>query len=64
MRERRARRDVHWLDDDGMVACNPRDPEAAHRAEVADLRVGAGDAVTCAACITRMRFVSSTGRRT
>ena len=34
MRDRRTKRDVHALDDDGMVACNPRDREAAHRAEV------------------------------
>lgn len=55
MRDRRARRDVHGLDEDGMVACNPRDAEAAHRAEVADLRIASGAAITCRACLARLR---------
>jgi hypothetical protein len=31
------KRDRHFLDPDGMVACNPRDKEASHRAEVEDI---------------------------
>jgi hypothetical protein len=34
MRPSRRRRDLHFLDADGRVACNPRDSEAAHRAEM------------------------------
>jgi len=34
MRDTREKRDLHALDPDGMVLCNPRDREAAHRAEV------------------------------
>jgi hypothetical protein len=30
-RDRRQKRDLHSLDDEGMVLCNPRDREAAHR---------------------------------
>jgi hypothetical protein len=44
------KRDVHALDDDGHVLCNPRDPEAAHRADVGDLATGTGRDVTCAKC--------------
>lgn len=31
---KRPNQDLHLLDNDGMIACNPRDGEAAHRAEV------------------------------
>jgi hypothetical protein len=41
---------VHALDENGMVLCNPRDREAAHRADVGDIVIGAGDAVTCTKC--------------
>jgi len=33
-RDSRKKRDLHALNDDGMVLCNPRDKEAAHRAEM------------------------------
>ena len=49
-RDNRSRRDVHALDDDGNVLCNPRDKEAAHRAEVGDIAVGEGAEVTCSKC--------------
>jgi hypothetical protein len=35
------RRDVHALDEDGHVRCNPRDREAAHRADVGDIQTTA-----------------------
>jgi hypothetical protein len=45
------RRDVHLLDDEGAVACNPRDREAAHRADVGDIATTTDrDAVTCQRC--------------
>jgi hypothetical protein len=34
-----------------MVACNPRDREAAHRAEVEGIGMADRDAVTCKACL-------------
>ena len=47
----RSARDVHALDAEGMVACNPRDPEAAHRADVGDVRTTTDPpAVPCARC--------------
>jgi hypothetical protein len=49
-------RDVHALDDDGMVACNPRDREAAHRAEVTGILTSSDlRRVTCSNCLAAMR---------
>jgi hypothetical protein len=50
MPDRRTRRDLHFLDADGMVACNPRDREAAHRAEVEGIATTTASAVTCKKC--------------
>ena len=33
-RDKRQKRDLHAFTEDGMVVCNPRDKEAAHRAEM------------------------------
>lgn len=50
------RRDVHAVNDDGMVACNPRDREAAHRAEMAGLLTSSDrQRVTCSKCLAAMR---------
>jgi hypothetical protein len=49
-RDTRTRRDLHALDEDGMVACNPRDREAAHRAEVEGIATADLTAVTCRKC--------------
>lgn len=46
----RSRRDLHYLNQDGMVACNPRDREAAHRAEMEGIATEVIDAVTCKKC--------------
>ncbi len=49
-------RDVHGLNGDGMVACNPRDREAAHRADVGDITTTTDlAAVTCRKCISALR---------
>jgi len=49
-------RDVHAVDDDGMVACNPRDREAAHRAEVTGILTSSDlRRMTCAKCLAAMR---------
>jgi hypothetical protein len=47
--------DLHALDHDGMVVCNPRDREAAHRAQVERIATDDWDAVTCKKCLVRMR---------
>jgi hypothetical protein len=37
-----------------MVVCNPRDREAAHRAEVEGIATTDPSAVTCTKCLARM----------
>jgi hypothetical protein len=49
-RDRRQKRDLHALDENGMVLCNPRDREAAHRAEVEGIATADPAAVTCRKC--------------
>jgi hypothetical protein len=51
-RDRRQKRDLHALNDDGMVLCNPRDKEAAHRAEMEGIATDDRDAVTCRECLS------------
>jgi hypothetical protein len=46
-RRYRETRDVHFLTQEGMVACNPRDREAAHRAEFKDIATEDIRSVTC-----------------
>ncbi len=41
---------MHFLNADGMVACNPRDREAAHRAEVENIATENVQLVTCKKC--------------
>jgi hypothetical protein len=55
-RARRARgtRDLHALDENGMVLCNPRDREAAHRADVEGIATVDRAAVTCRKCLNRL----------
>ncbi len=50
-RDRRARRDRHALNEHGMVLCNPRDKEAAHRADMGDVATGPPGSVTCPKCL-------------
>jgi len=45
------KQDIHFLNYDGMVACNPRDREAAHRAEMEGIATENVKAVTCKKCI-------------
>ncbi len=49
------KRDLHFLNEDGMVACNPRDKEAAHRAEVEGIATENPEAVTCRKCRAEIR---------
>jgi hypothetical protein len=59
-RRRRRRQDLHFLSEDGMVACNPRDREAAHRAEMEGIATEEARAVTCRKC---QRLLRSEGSR-
>ena len=50
-RDRRQKRDLHALNADGMVLCNPRDKEAAHRAEMEGIATDDRARVTCRKCL-------------
>ena len=54
-RDKRQQRDLHLLDSEGRVACNPRDREAAHRAQVEGIATEDPRAVTCKKCRAVMR---------
>ena len=62
MRLQRQNQDLHLLDEDGMAACNPRDREAAHRAEVEGIATQNPQAVTCRKCRAAMRETRSQTR--
>jgi len=49
--DRGQKRDLHAVDENGMVVCNPRDKEAAHRADVEGITTANRAAVTCRKCI-------------
>jgi len=51
-RDKRQKRDLHALNEDGMVLCNPRDKEAAHRAEMEGIATDNLAAVTCRKCLS------------
>ena len=53
--KRPGKQDLHFIDDNGMVACNPRDREAAHRAEVEGIGTDNSTAVTCNKCLVAIR---------
>ena len=61
-RSKRARRDLHFLNADGMVACNPRDREAAHRAEMEEIATENIEAVTCQKCWKAIRTMREQSR--
>jgi hypothetical protein len=48
---KRTKRDLHALNEDGMVLCNPRDKEAARRAEMEGIATEGRAAVTCRKCL-------------
>ncbi len=50
--DKRQKRDIHALDGNGMVLCNPRDKEAAHRAEMEGIATENRTEVSCRKCIT------------
>lgn len=54
-RPRAAAGQLHWLDAEGRVACNPRDREAAHRAEMQRIATEDPAGVTCRKCLEVIR---------
>ncbi len=53
--DKREQSELHFLNADGMVACNPRDREAAHRAQMQGIATADPHAVTCRKCRGFMR---------
>jgi hypothetical protein len=51
-RDKRQKRDLHAFNEDGMVLCNPRDKEAAHRAQMEGIATEDRTAVTCRKCLS------------
>jgi hypothetical protein len=49
--DKRQKRDKHALTEDGMVLCNPRDREAAHRAQMEGIATEETTSVTCRKCL-------------
>ena len=62
MRMKRQNQYLHFLDEDGMVACNPRDPEAAHRAQMDGIATRNTQAVTYEKCRVAIRRAGNKGR--
>jgi hypothetical protein len=50
-RDRRQKRDLHGLDEHGMVLCNSRDKEAAHRAQTEGIATEDWEVVSCRKCL-------------
>lgn len=51
-RDKRQKRDLHALGEDGMVMCNARDKEAALRAQTEGIATYDGKIVTCRKCLS------------
>ncbi|MBK9490520.1 MAG: hypothetical protein IPO07_18360 [Haliscomenobacter sp.] len=51
IKDKRQKRDLHALNEEGMVLCNSRDKEAAHRAETEGIATEDWKAVTCSKCL-------------
>ena len=54
-RRKHKKQDMHFLYEEGMVACNPRDREAAHRAEYDRIATEHLQEVTCKKCLVVIR---------
>jgi hypothetical protein len=61
-RDRRRQRDRHGLNEAGMVLCNPRDKEAAHRAEMEGMATQDRATVTCRKCLALL-YARDTARK-
>jgi hypothetical protein len=51
-RDKRQKRNLHALNEDGMVMCNPRDKEAALRSLTEGIATQDWRDVTCRKCLT------------
>jgi hypothetical protein len=55
-KDKRQKRDLHALNEDGMIMCNPRDKEAAHRAQTEGIATDDWKAVTCRKCLSLLLY--------
>ena len=62
IKDKRQKRDLHGLDKDGMVLCNPRDKEAAHRAHAEGIATDDWKMVTCRKCLSLIYQLNKTLR--
>jgi len=62
-RRHRPNREIHCLNEQGRVACNPRDREAAHRASHEGIATEEPGAVTCRKCRAVMRSTGALRKR-
>jgi hypothetical protein len=53
--KRKGRRDIHFLNNNGMVVCNPKDKEAAHRTDMEGIATENVREVTCKKCLKLIR---------
>ena len=53
---------MHFLDEEGFIACNPRDREAAHRADFENMASPNAQAVTCKKCLKCMKRMRGGGK--
>lgn len=49
--DKRQKRDLHALDENGMVMCNPRDKEAALRSQTEGIATDDWEIATCRKCL-------------
>ena len=63
-RDKRQKRDLHALDGNGMVLCNPSDKEAALRAQTEGIATENWEAVICGKCLSLIyRYNKGLGER-
>jgi len=61
-RDKRLKRDLHALNDNGMVMCNPRDKEAALRAQTEGIATYDWKMVTCNKCLALVFKINKASR--
>jgi len=61
---RSGKQDLHFLNEEGMVTCNPRDKEASHRAEVECIATSNLNEVTCRKCWKVIRKMGVNAKKT
>jgi hypothetical protein len=62
-KDKRHKRDLHGLNKDGMVLCNVRDKEAAHRAQTEGIATENWKAVTCPKCLPLIYKFEKTAKK-